>query len=77
MRELFENLRLLGELELVVADHPVGKGNLWPWGRLSARYTVRERWLFAAGAEGSSSPQFSRLFQALVRVGYQLESGAP
>ncbi len=77
VRELIENLRLLCELELVVPDHPTGKGNVWPWGRLSARYTLRERWVFAAGAEGSSSAQFNKLIQALVRVAYQFEVGTP
>lgn len=76
VRELRADLRLMAEVELVVPDRPAGRGNVWPWGRLSARYTVRSHWQLSAGAEGSSSPQFVRLFQALVRVAYQLGGGA-
>jgi hypothetical protein len=77
VRQVLEGFRLLGEVELVVPDHPAGKGTLWPWGRLSAQYALFERWQLSAGAEGSSSPHFARLFQALVRVAYHFEVGAP
>lgn len=77
IRPIFSSLAVVSELEVVVPDHPAGKGSVWPWGRLSARYTWAERWQFSAGAEGSSSPQFARLFQALVRVGYHTELGSP
>lgn len=68
-RDLIEALRLMAELELVRADSDE-KGRLWPWGRLSSRYAFLEHFQLSVGAEGSSSPQFVRLFQALVRVAY-------
>jgi hypothetical protein len=77
VRALRPDLRLMAELELVIPDRSAGRGSVWPWGRLSARYTLRERWHFSAGAEGSSSPQFVRLFQALMRVAYHFEAATP
>lgn len=77
MREVFADLRLMGELELVVPDHPEDRGVVWPWGRVSARYTLFEHWQLSMGAEGSSSPRFTKLFQALVRVAYEFVRGVP
>ncbi len=73
-RDVLADLRLTGELEIVLPDEARNDGALWPWGRLSARYSVGEHWRFSAGAEGSASPQFQRLFQALVRVSYEVEA---
>lgn len=70
-RELLANLRLMGEIELVVPDHAQDRGVVWPWGRLSARYVLLEHWVLSVGAEGSSSPRFTKLFQALARVAYE------
>lgn len=69
-RDLMEHVRLMAELELVRADESHGRGQLWPWGRLSGRYSFREHFQLSVGAEGSASPQFVQLFQALVRVAY-------
>lgn len=69
-RDVIEELRVMAEIELVRADEDRGRGRLWPWGRLSSRYTLFERFQLSVGAEGSASPQFVRLFQALVRVAY-------
>jgi hypothetical protein len=70
-RELFEAFRLSGEVELVIADEARNGSRVWPWGRLSARYLLRETWLFSAGVEGNASPEFVKVVQALFRVGYQ------
>jgi hypothetical protein len=70
VRELIHDLRLAAEVELVVPDDGAGQGGVWPWGRLSARYAFLEHFELSAGAEGSSTPQFQRLFQALFRLAY-------
>jgi hypothetical protein len=69
--DVVKALRLSGEVELVIADVARNGSRVWPWARLSARYLLRESWLFAAGVEGSASPEFVKVFQALFRVGYQ------
>jgi hypothetical protein len=69
-RDVLEGLRVASELELVRPDHSDGKGKVWPWGRLSARYTLLEHWRISAGIEGSSSPALQRLCQALVSLSY-------
>jgi hypothetical protein len=69
--DLFAGIRLNGEVELVIADATRNGSRVWPWGRLSARYLLRDVWLFSAGVEGSASPEFVKVFQALLRVGYQ------
>ena len=69
--DVIKALRLSGELELVIADVAKNGSRVWPWARVSARYLVRDAWLLSAGFEGSSSPEFVKVFQALVRVGYQ------
>lgn len=76
-REVIEALRVMGELELVVPDHDRNNGKIWPWGRLSARYTLFEHWSISAGAEGSSSPQFSKVFQGIARLAYEFATGTP
>lgn len=70
--DLFAGFRLSGEVELVVADEARSGSRLWPWGRVSARYLVREVWLLSAGVEGSASPEFVKLFSGLFRVGYRM-----
>jgi hypothetical protein len=45
-------------------------GGIWPWGRVSGRYSFLEHFSISVGAEGSASPQFVRLFQGLVRLAY-------
>jgi len=69
-RDLLEQLRMLAELELVRADEAAQGARLWPWGRLSLRYAFLSQWQLSVGAEGSASPQFVQLFQALVRLAY-------
>ncbi len=71
-RDVVQAIRLTAELELVAPDEPAMRGRLWPWGRLSSRYAVNDAWHLSAGVEGSSSPQFVRLFQALLRVAYHV-----
>lgn len=69
-RDVLVALRLMAELELVRADDAQHGTRLWPWGRLSGRYVLLEHWQLSIGGEGSASPQFVRLFQALFRVAY-------
>ena len=69
-RDVIENVRLMAEVELVRADRARNDSRLWPWGRLSGRYAFLEHWQLSVGAEGSASPEFVRLFQALFRVAY-------
>jgi hypothetical protein len=69
--DVFTGFRLSGEVELVIADDKRQGSRVWPWGRVSARYVLREAWLFSAGVEGSASPEFVKVFSGLFRVGYQ------
>ena len=69
-RDLIDALRLGSEVELVLPDER-RTGRLWPWARLSGRYAVNEHWHLGAAVEASASPQFSRMVQGLLRVGYE------
>lgn len=69
-RDVIERLRVMMEVELVRADRELQGSQLWPWGRVSSRYSFPKSFELSMGAEGSASPQFFRLFQALVRLAY-------
>jgi hypothetical protein len=70
-RDVIERLRVMAELELVRSDRDdAALGRIWPWGRVSGRYSFLEHFSISVGAEGSASPQFVRLFQGLVRLAY-------
>ncbi len=63
-------LRTHAGLELVGADHPAGRGALWPWTRVGASYALGSAWLLAAALSARSTPQYRSELYALLRVSY-------
>jgi hypothetical protein len=66
--------RFSSEIEVVVPDHPNGRGVAWPWGLLALAWRSRGSWEVAAGLEAASTP--ARLYEAnaLVRLSRTWES---
>jgi hypothetical protein len=56
------------EIEVVVPDHPNGRGALWPWGLAALSWRSKVGWEVAAAVEASSSPQQRYETNALVRL---------
>jgi hypothetical protein len=61
-------------LELVFADHPRGRGAVWPWARAGASYGFAEHWQLAAALGVRASPQYEREVQGLLRLSYRSEA---
>jgi hypothetical protein len=61
------------EIEIVVPDHPDGRGVAWPWGLSSLAWRSRRGWEVAAAVEASSSPIHRYETNALMRVSAPLE----
>lgn len=59
------------ELELVVPDHPRGRGVVWPWGLGSLAYRAADAWTVAAAVEASSGPQYRSEVNGILRATYQ------
>jgi hypothetical protein len=70
-----DRVRASTELELVVPDHPRGRGRMWPWCRVSLAWTPAAAWEMAAAVEASASPQDRRRTDALLRVTHHFEGG--
>jgi hypothetical protein len=68
-------LRAHASLELVAADHPSGRGALWPWTRVGASYAIGPAWLLSAAIGARSTPQYRSELLALLRVGYSAMVG--
>lgn len=66
-------LRVAAEVELVFADHPQGRGDVWPWGLLALGWRPGHGWEAAAGVEASASPERKYSVDALVRLSKTLE----
>lgn len=64
-------------LELVFADHPEARGDVWPWARAGASYALGSRWELAAALGLRATPQTERELQGLVRIGYRGEAWLP
>jgi hypothetical protein len=61
------------EIEVVVPDHPDGRGTLWPWGLSALSWRSEVGWEVAGAVEASSSPVHRYETNALVRVSRALE----
>jgi hypothetical protein len=61
------------ELEVVVPDHPDGRGVAWPWGLSALSWRSRQGFEVAAAVEASSSPLHRYEANALMRVSAPLE----
>jgi hypothetical protein len=67
---LGRGLRYSTELEIVVPDHPDGRGAAWPWGLMALSWRSRNAWEIAGALEASSTPLHRYETDALVRVAY-------
>ncbi|HEY3820313.1 MAG TPA: hypothetical protein VGL81_24280 [Polyangiaceae bacterium] len=67
---LGRGFRYSTELEIVVPDHPDGRGAAWPWGLMALSWRSRSAWEVAGALEASSTPLHRYETDALVRVAY-------
>jgi hypothetical protein len=70
-------LNVHASLELVFADHPRGRGAVWPWARAGASYDFAEQWQLAAALGVRASPRYEHEVQGLVRLTYRSEGLLP
>jgi hypothetical protein len=64
------------EVEIVVPDHPTGRGVAWPWGLMALSWRSRTGWEVAGAVEASSTPEHRYETDALVRVSQMLDLGS-
>jgi len=64
---LGRGFRFSTEIEVVVPDHPSGRGVAWPWGLCAVAYR-RSGWEAAAAVEASSTPEHLYEANALARL---------
>jgi hypothetical protein len=60
--------RYTTELEIVVPDHPDGRGAAWPWGLAALTWRAPDGWEIAGALEASSTPLHRYEADALVRL---------
>jgi hypothetical protein len=65
---LGRGFRYSTEIEIVVPDHPDGRGVAWPWGLMALSWRSRTGWEVAGALEASSTPAHRYETDALVRV---------
>ncbi|AKV00463.1 hypothetical protein AKJ09_07126 [Labilithrix luteola] len=64
------------EFELVVPDHPRGRGTVWPWVLGSVGYRPAPNWDLALAFEASSGPQYKSEANVLLRASYAFQTVA-
>jgi hypothetical protein len=72
---LGKGFRYSSEIEIVVPDHPDGRGAAWPWALSALSWRSREAWEVAGALEASSTPQQRYEANALVHVSYAMDDG--
>jgi hypothetical protein len=65
---LGRGFRYSSEVEIVVPDHPAGRGVAWPWGLSALSWRSGDGWEVAAAVEASSSPLRRYEADALLRL---------
>jgi hypothetical protein len=65
---LGRGFRYSTELEIVVPDHPDGRGAAWPWGLSALSWRSTDGWEVAAALEASSTPRERYEADALLRL---------
>ena len=60
-------ITLSTELELVIPDASRGRGTVWPWGLVAARWT-RAEWEAAVAVEASASPEYRHRIDGLLQL---------
>jgi hypothetical protein len=68
---LGRGLRASSEIEVVLPDHPNGRGIAWPWGLLALSWRSEKHWEVAAAVEASSTPTQLYEANALGRVAWR------
>lgn len=68
-----EALAAVAELELAVPDDGRGRGDVWPWALVGARWAFAPDWDAAAAVEASASPEHSHRVDAMARISRRWE----
>lgn len=66
-RRLSRTIRASTELELVMADHPNGKGAAWPWALASLGWRPTDLWELGGALQAASTPEHTAEANALLR----------
>lgn len=74
---LGKGFRSSSELEIVVPDHPDGRGAAWPWGLSALSWRSRDGWEVAAALEALSSPLRRYEGNVLVRLSRSFGGSSP
>jgi hypothetical protein len=74
---LGRGFRYSTEVEIVVPDHPDGRGSAWPWGLMALSWHSRTGWEVAGAVEASATPQRRFETDALLRVARAFDSAPP
>jgi len=74
---LGKGFRYSSEIEIVVPDHPDGRGVAWPWGLSALSWRSRNGWEVAGALEASSTPAQRYEADALLRLTYALGGPSP
>jgi hypothetical protein len=74
---LGKGFRYSSEIEIVVPDHPDGRGTAWPWGLSSLSWRPYTGWEVAGALEASSTPLHRYEADALFRVSCVFDSARP
>ena len=69
--------RYSSEVEIVVPDHPDGRGVAWPWGLSALSWRFPAGWEAAGALEASSSPLRRYEADALLRLSYAFGRASP
>jgi hypothetical protein len=69
--------RYSSEIEVVVPDHPDGRGAAWPWGLSALSWRSRNGWEVAGALEASSTPLHRYEADALLHLTYALGGPSP
>jgi hypothetical protein len=77
MLPLGKGFRYSSEIEIVVPDHPAGRGAAWPWGLSALSWRSDGGWEVASAVEASSSPLRRYEVDALLRLSLAFESPSP
>jgi hypothetical protein len=67
-------LAVAAEVEVAHADHPAGRGDIWPWALVALSWRATRSWDFAAAAEGASTATARSELTALLRASYAWDS---
>jgi hypothetical protein len=73
---LGRGFRYSTEIEIVVPDHPDGRGVVWPWGLSALSWRSADGWELAGALEASSTPRQRYEADALVRLSCALDTAA-